>query len=72
MLVRLEGPPEQMFGVVIINPAGAEFEPGLDVADATLEPWAGPKDLPQIKSGLSFTLWYGGDVGAGTVRTVVP
>ena len=70
MLVRLEGPPEQMFGVVITNPAGTEFVPGVDVPAATFDPWADPNDLPQIEPGLSFTLWYGGDVGTGTVRTV--
>lgn len=70
MLVRLEGPPEQTFGVVITNPAGTEFAPGVEVAAALLEPWADPGDLPHIEPGLSFNLWYGRNVGAGTVRTV--
>jgi hypothetical protein len=59
----------RLFGAVATSTEGGPFAPGT-VHEAELQIWADEAD-EVVAEGAEFVVWYGGDVGTGTVTAVL-
>ena len=69
MLLRFGGPDGQMIGMRATDPTGLPFAPGTDHRAVRLVFWA--KDASTtVAVGAAFDVWYGGDIGSGTITAI--
>ena len=64
---EVEGQP--MFGAVAIASDGRDFEPGGSFAGVHLWFWADAEARAIVEPGARFVVWYGADIGEGTVQS---
>lgn len=63
---EVEGQP--MFGAVATSSDGRDFEPGGSFAGVQLWFWGDVEGHITIEPGARFVVWYGGDIGEGSVQ----
>jgi hypothetical protein len=70
MLFRFDDAEGQaMFGAVATATDGRDFEPGGSFLGVHLWFWGDVEDHVTIEPGARFVVWYGADIGEGTVRS---
>jgi hypothetical protein len=58
---------DALLGGILTSSSDQDFEPGGEYRDVTLDLWD-DSDTPSIAIGSSFIVWYGEDVGEGSVK----
>jgi hypothetical protein len=71
LLYRFEGA-QALIGAHAVTADGRDLAPGSSHHGVVLTPWAEIPEVYEVAAGVRFTVWYGGDVGEGTVTAVRP
>lgn len=71
LLYDFEGA-KTLIGAHAVTADGRDLAPGTAHQGVVLAPWAEIPDVYEVAAGVRFTVWYGGDVGEGTVTAVRP
>jgi hypothetical protein len=69
MLFRFGGESGELLGGRATALTGGDFAPGTE-HDARVDFWADEVARVVVKTGETFTVWYGGDIGEGVVESV--
>lgn len=62
---------ERQLGAWAYDDADAPFAPGTSHANVRLDFWADDEWTDVVQPGAEFVIWYGGDIGRGTIEAVL-
>lgn len=62
---------DRKLGARAYSPTGTAFAPGAAQDDVRLDFWAADEWTDVVQPGAAFVIWYGGDVGHGTITEVI-
>lgn len=63
--------PDRKLGARAYSAVGQDFFAGSTQAQVRLDFWADSEWTDVVQPGAIFTIWYGGDVGAGVIDEVI-
>lgn len=62
---------DRQLGARAYDESGDDFAPGTSHSNVRLDFWAEDEWTDVVQVGAEFVIWYGGDIGRGTIDAVI-